>query len=105
MRLRPDKCEFHKKTVKFLKSIITTEGIKMDQEKVKAITEWPEPKNLKEVQAFLRFANFYQRFIQDYSKVVTPLTTLTKKEQLFNWGKEHQDAFHGLKKKFISAPI
>ena len=77
----------------------------MDQEKVKANTEWPEPKNLKEVQAFLGFANFYQRFIQDYSKVVTLLTTLIKKEQPFNWGKEQQDAFHKLKKKFILAPI
>ena len=56
----------------------------MDQEKVKAITKWPEPKKLKEVQAFLGFANFYQIFIQDYLMVVTPLTTLTKKEQPFN---------------------
>ena len=84
IRLRPDKCEFHKKEVKFLGSIITTEGIRMDQKKAKAIKKWPEPKNLKEVQAFLGFANFYQRFIQDYSKVITPLTTLTKKEQPFN---------------------
>ena len=59
MRLRPDKCELHKKEVKFLGSIITTEGTRIDQEKVKAVTKWPEPKNLKEVQAFLGFANFY----------------------------------------------
>ena len=63
MRLRPDKCEFHMKEVKILGSIITTEGIRMDQEKVKVVTEWPEPKNLKKVQAFLGFANFYQKFI------------------------------------------
>ena len=93
MRTRPNKCEFHKKEVRFLGSIIITEGIKMDQEKVKAITEWLEPKNLKEVQAFLEFAKFYQRFIQSYSKVVTPLTTLTRKEHPFKWGKEQQDAF------------
>ena len=83
MRLKPDKCEFHKE-VKFFRSIINTEGIRMDQEKVKTVTEWPEPKNLKEVQAFLGFANFYRRFIQSYSKVITLLTTLTKKEQPFN---------------------
>ena len=77
----------------------------MDQEKVKTVTEWPELKNLKKVQAFLRFANFYQRFIQDYSKLVTSLTTLTKKKQPFNLGKEQQDAFHELKKKFILALI
>ena len=105
MRLRPEKYEFHKKKKKFLRSIITTKGIRMDQENVKAIIEWPKTKNLKEVQAFLGFANFYQRFIQDYSKVVTPLTSSTKKEQPFYWGKKQQDAFHGLKKKFILAPI
>ena len=59
IRLQPDKCKFHVKIVKFLGSIITTDGIQMDNEKVKAIREWPEPKNLKEVQAFLGFANFY----------------------------------------------
>ena len=64
MRFRPDKCEFYKKEVKFLISIITIHGISTDQEKVKAVTEWLEPKNLKEVQAFLGFANFYRRFIQ-----------------------------------------
>ena len=63
IRLRPDKCKFHVKTVKFLGSIITRDGTQMDDKKVKAIKEWPEPKNLKEVQAFLGFANFYQRFI------------------------------------------
>ena len=67
IRLRPDKCKFHVKTVKFLGSIITTNGIQMDDKKVKAIREWPEPRNLKEVQAFLGFANFYRRFIQGYS--------------------------------------
>ena len=56
----------------------------MDDEKVKAIKEWPEPKNLKEVQAFLRFANFYQRFIQGYSQICTPLTKMIKKEQPFH---------------------
>ena len=63
MRLRPNKCKFYKKKVKFLGSIVTTEGIRMDQKKVKAITEWPKPKNLKEIQAFLGLANFYQKFI------------------------------------------
>ena len=72
------------KTVKFLGSIITTDRIQMDDEKVKVIREWSEPRNLKEVQAFLGFANFYQRFIQGYSQICTPLTKMTKKEQSFH---------------------
>ena len=105
IRLRPDKCKFHVKTVKFLGSIITTDGIQMDKEKVKAIKEWLESRNLKEVQAFLGFANFYQRFIQGYSQICTPLTKMTKKEQPFHWECEQREAFEKLKKKFILAPI
>ena len=105
IRLRPDKCKFHVKTVKFLGSIITTDGIQMDDEKVKAIREWLEPRNLKEVQAFLGFANFYQRFIQGYSQICTPLTKMIKKEQPFHWECEQRKAFEKLEKKFILAPI
>ena len=93
------------KTVKFLGSIITTDGIQIDKEKVKAIKEWPKPKNLKEVQAFLGFANFYQRFIQGYSQICTPLTKMTKKGQSFHWECEKRETFEKLKKKFILAPI
>ena len=105
IRLQPDKCKFHVKTVKFLGSIITTDGIQMDKEKVKAIREWPEPRNLKEIQAFLGFANFYRRFIQRYSQICTPLTKMTKKEQPFHWECKQREAFEKLKEKFISAPI
>ena len=105
IRLQPDKCKFHVKTVKFLGSIIMTDGIQMDDEKVKAIREWPEPRNLKEVQAFLGFTNFYQRFIQGYSQICTPLTKMTKKEQPFHWECKQREAFEKLKKKFILAPI
>ena len=101
MRLRSNKCEFYKKEVKFLEFIIITEGIKMNQEKVKTVTEWPEPKNLKEVQAFLGFANFYQRFIQDYLKEVTFLTKLTKKENSLNEGKSNKMLFMDLRSSYL----
>ena len=105
IKLQPDKCKLHVKTVKFLGSIITTDGIQMDKKKVKAIKKWPEPRNLKEVQAFLGFANFYQSFIQRSSQICTPLTKMTKKEQPFHWEYEQREAFEKLKKKFILALI
>ena len=77
----------------------------MDNEKVQALREWPEPKNLKEVQAFLGFANFYQRFIKRYSQICTPLTKMIKEEQPFHWECKQREAFEKLKKKFILAPI
>ena len=70
----------------------------MDKEKVKAIREWPEPRNLKEVQAFLGFANFYQKFIQVYSQICTLLTKMTKKEQPFHWECEQREALEKQKK-------
>ena len=71
------KCEFHSDTVEYLEYIIDPGGIRMDKEKVKVIQDWPEPQKVKDVQSFLGFANFYRRFIHDYSNIVVPLTHLT----------------------------
>jgi len=88
--------------------IITTKGIRMDLEKVSCVLGWETPKNVIDVQCFLGFANFYRRFIKDYSKVATPLTRMTKKEGgkylPFVWGPEQQAAIDLLKKVFTSAP-
>ena len=104
------KCEFHKQEVKYLGLIVTTNGIRMDPSKVEAILEWRVPRNLKDVQQFLGFANFYRRFIKDYSKISAPLTALTRKDYedfVFPWPKNspQNDAFEKLKKCFTTAPI
>jgi len=107
--LKPEKCHFHEQEVKYLRFNFTTKGIRMDPEKVSCILGWLTPKNVTDVQCFLGFANFYRRFIKDYSNVVTPLTRMTKKEGgkyvPFVWGPEQQAAFDLLKKAFTSAPI
>ena len=77
----------------------------MNKKKVKTVKKWPEPKGFKEVQAFLGFANFYQKFIQGYSQTCTTLTKMTKKEQLFYWGHKQEEIFKKLKDKFILASI
>ena len=58
LHLKPEKCEFHKTEVKYLGLIIGADGIKMDPSKVQTVKAWPPPKNLRDVQAFLGFANF-----------------------------------------------
>ena len=78
--LKLSKCEFHKKEVAFLGYIILKEGLKLDPKKVKSVEDWLEPQNVKDVQSFLRLANYYQRFIKGFSKVAGPLTALTKKD-------------------------
>jgi hypothetical protein len=81
--LKASKCEFHTNRTKYLCYIIAPIGILMDLEKVKVVEEWWEPTNIKGVQSFLGFANFYRRFIRDFSKITTPLTKLTWKDRLW----------------------
>ena len=71
------------KEVEFLGMTVSAEGIKMNDDKVKAILEWPTPKTVRSVRSFLGLANFYRRFIKDYAQVARPLNDPTKKDQAF----------------------
>ncbi|KAL0172102.1 hypothetical protein M9458_032413, partial [Cirrhinus mrigala] len=74
--LKAEKCSFYLPSVQFLGYIIDHQGVRMDERKVTAVASWPEPTTIKELQRFLGFANFYRRFIQDYSLITAPLTNL-----------------------------
>ena len=102
---KPEKCSFQVEEVKFLGMTISAEGIKMNDDKVKAILEWPTPKTVRGVRSFLGLANFYRRFIKDYAQVAHPLNDLTKKDQPFEWRGLQQTVFDTLKQKFTTAPI
>jgi len=88
LTLKASKCEFHTKEIEYLGYVIFPQGLRMDEEKIRTIKEWKEPTNIKGIQSFLGFANFYRRFIQDYSRITTPLTRLTRKEVDWEWGDE-----------------
>ena len=105
LHLKPEKCHFHKKQVKYLGFIITTEGVTVDPAKIATIMEWPAPENVKDVRSFLGFACFYRRFVQGYSQIVAPMTNLTRKDTPFVWSADCQQAFATLKSAFTSAPI
>ncbi|CAJ0931834.1 unnamed protein product [Ranitomeya imitator] len=78
----------------------------MDPVKVQAIHDWIQPTSVKGLQNFLGFANFYRRFIANFSSVVKPLTDLTKKgADVTNWSSEAVEAFQELKRRFTSAPV
>ncbi|KAJ3551706.1 hypothetical protein NM688_g4551 [Phlebia brevispora] len=85
--------------------IISKGHVEIDKRKVAGVLEWPVLAKVKQVQAFLGFANFYRRFIQDFAKIAKPLTTFTKKDQPWVWSEEQQNAFKALKKAFTSALI
>lgn len=102
---KASKCEFHRSSLEFLGMFVSNKGLEMCPDKVQAIREWPTPKTIKEVQAFLGFANFYRRFICDYSKIAVPLTTLTKKNQSLQWTQITQEAFEEIRSRFLKAPL
>ena len=77
----------------------------MSMEKVKAISDWPEPQKVKDIQSFLGFANFYHRFIHNYSNIVIPLTQLTHKDTPWKFTDDCRSTFNLLKKAFTSTPI
>jgi hypothetical protein len=102
---KADKCEFSKTSVEYLGYILSPDGLSMDKNKVQTILDWPEPRKIKDVQSFLGFANFYRRFIRNYSDLTVPLTRLTRKNIPWNFDTKARDAFESLKKAFTSAPV
>src|SRR5258705_6348232 len=103
--LKPEKCKFEQKEVEYLGLVILKDHVAMDLTKVHGVTEWPTPTKVKEVQSFLGFVNFYQKFIRDFSDVACPLYVLTCKTQWWVWGSPEQKVFNALKKAVTSAPI
>uniref|UniRef100_A0A3B3H730 Gypsy retrotransposon integrase-like protein 1 n=1 Tax=Oryzias latipes TaxID=8090 RepID=A0A3B3H730_ORYLA len=103
--VKAEKCEFHATTTSFLGLVIAEGRVKMDPKKVQAVLEWPKPENRKQLQRFLGFANFYRRFIKNYSKIASPLHALTSSKQSFSWNQRAESAFKDLKNRFTSAPV
>jgi hypothetical protein len=101
----PNKCEWGKAQVKFLGHVVSAAGVSVLEKKIKAIVEWPELKNRKEVKSFLGLAGYYRRFVQGFSKIAAPLTELTKEKQQWKWGEEEKKAFEDLKEAMSKTPI
>jgi hypothetical protein len=79
------KCDFWLKEVSFLGRILTDGGIAVDPSKVRDVLNWSSPKNVLENRSFLGLAGYYRRFIEGFSKIVKPLTTLLEKGKEFKW--------------------
>ncbi|KAJ9511709.1 hypothetical protein QJQ45_018011 [Haematococcus lacustris] len=104
------KCEFNKTQLAFLGHIVGSKGIAVDPAKVQVVKEWPTPRNLKDLQALLGLANYFRRFIPNFSSLAAPLTNLTSKQvaAAYDWehfGGSELEAFDGLKEALCSAPV
>ena len=99
------KCSFFQEKIHYLGHIISGEGILVDPEKVKEIMEWPILKNAHEVRGFMGLAGYYQRFVEGFSKIAKPITTLQCKGVKYEWTEKCNKAFSELKRLLTSAPI
>lgn len=105
LKLNPLKCEFLRKEVAFLGHTITHSGVKPNPDKINCVVNYPIPKNIKDIQAFLGLCNYYRKFIKDFAAITKPLTELTKKNVPFLWTDKQQYAFEILKQKLSTDPI
>ena len=103
--VKPSKCAFLQREVGFLGHRIGADGLRVAPDKISAVQQWPQPRNVTEARAFLGLANFYRRFVRDYSRLALPLTELTKDTTPWQWGAEQQRAFDALKAALCALPV
>ena len=99
------KCEFCLKEVGFLGHVISGEDIELDPTKVQSVTEWLAPTSVSEIRSFLGLAEYYRRFIENFSKIAKPMTELLKKDTKFKWTEDCEASFQELKKRLTTAPV
>lgn len=100
-----EKCHFNQEEVEYLGIIASGTGVRVDPVKVKTVQEWPVPKSVKNIQEFVGFANFYRRFVHNYSNLAAPMYQLLKKDVPWRWGPAEQASFQGLKDALTSSPV
>ncbi|KAI3808712.1 hypothetical protein L1987_24670 [Smallanthus sonchifolius] len=99
------KCAFWHREVQFLGHVINPNGIMVDPAKIETVKEWNVPKTPTEIRSFLGLAGYYRRFIQDFSRIASPLTKLTRKELKYEWGPTQNNVFEELKTRLTQAPV
>ena len=103
--LKPEKCLFEKREMEFLGVVLQNGRIRMDNAKLKGVADWPVPRSVKEVQAFLGFTGFYRYFVPHYSQIARPLIDLTCKAAIFHWETPQMRAFETLKTLMCQRPV
>ncbi|KAL2225718.1 UNVERIFIED_CONTAM: Transposon Tf2-12 polyprotein, partial [Sesamum indicum] len=103
--VKVSKCSFARETISFLGHIVERGRIRMDPKKVQAIEEWRPPSDVHDLRSFLGLANYYRRFVKDYSAIAWPLTDLLKKTETWNWTPQCQVAFDDLKRAMVTDPV
>ena len=119
LKLKGKKCVLFHQELKYLGHIVSKEGVSCDPEMLAPVKEWKVPANVKELQRFLGFANFFRRFIKGFANIAQPLSSLlggpkkrrkgrkviSDEEVPWVWKEEHKVAFDELKEALLSSPV
>lgn len=105
LKLNPLKCKFLKKEMLYLGHTITDKGISPDPDKIRALNEYPVPKNADEVKRFVAFANYYRKFIPNFAEKTVALNKLCRKYAKFEWTNECEKSFNFLKNALTTTPV
>ncbi|GBG77218.1 hypothetical protein CBR_g23545 [Chara braunii] len=104
-KINAKKCEWAKTQVLYLGHVLDGDGIKPEDSKIAAIRDWPTPRTLTELRSFLGRANYYRKFVRNFSTIVAPLRRLLKKEAIWQWDKDSMSALKKLKRALIEYPV
>lgn len=105
LELNYKKCQFFKTEIEYLGYMVSPEGITLSKRQINAIENFPQPRNMLEVQRFLGLANYFRKFVKNYSLIARPLHHLLKKDALFDFNENCKRAFVSLKKALTSFPV
>ena len=105
MYAKLSKCDFWLKEVSFRGHVLSNGGIAVDPKKVEDVLNWNPPRDVGEIRSFLGLAGYYCRFIEGFSKIAKPMTTLLEKDGKFVWTERCQASFEELKKRLTTAPV
>lgn len=99
------KCDFYKDKIQYLGHVISKEGISVYPNKIKAIVKWHIPKDVPDVRSFMGITGYYRKFIEGFSRIAYPITSLQKKGKKFEWTEKCEEGFNKLKKLLTITPI
>lgn len=105
LQLNSKKCRFGARQIKVLGHLVSVDGIRPDPDKIQAVSEFPVPKNLKDVRGFLGLCTYFRKFIPAFSNLAEPLNELLRMGRAFHWDQPQEHAFNSLKRALISDPI
>lgn len=105
LTLNPKKCFFFKNVINYLGFEINEEGVRPGFDKIKAVKEFPVPKNIHNIRQFLGLTGFFRRFVEKYAEIARPLSLLLHKGHFWKWEGEQEKAFKTLKEKLSKRPI